>query len=273
MDPTPWPKLATGATASHLVEQLQFTSDGLTLESHLALPKRTPEGGAPGFVICHGFPTTEIGAARAGHSYYTFADRISSDKGAAAMVMHYRGTGGSEGDFSLSGWLADVDAAISALKALDEVAWVSLIGFGTGAALAICAAAQRSSVRAVAAVAPPADFSDWSSDPERLLAHARQIGAITNPAFPNDFDAWAKDLASVQAEVAAGELAPRQLLVMHGHEDELVPLVDSRIVADAHGSAELRVIHGAGHRLRYDPRAIAVLLGWIDRLRYDTSLR
>jgi putative redox protein len=36
-------------------------------------------------------------------------------------------------------------------------------------------------------------------------------------------------------------------------------------MADAHGSAELRVFDGAGHRLRHDPRAIAVLLGWLDR--------
>jgi len=272
LDPTAWPKPETAAIAWPRSNQLQFTSDGLTLEAHLALPERTPGGGAPGFVICHGFPTAEIGAERSGHSYYSFADRISAEKGAAAMVMHYRGCGGSEGDFSLPGWLADVDAAISALSALDEVAWVSLIGFGTGAALAICAAARRSSVRAVAAVAPPADFSDWSADPERLLAHARQIGAISDPDFPKDFDSWAGDLSSVQAEVAAGELAPRQLLIVHGQDDELVPLVDSRIVSDAHGSAELRVINGAGHRLRYDPRAIAVLLGWIDRLRYDTSL-
>ena len=28
-----------------------------------------------------------------------------------------------------------------------------------------------------------------------------------------------------------------------------------------------RLINGAGHRLRHDPRAIAVLLGWLDRQR------
>ena len=41
--------------------------------------------------------------------------------------------------------------------------------------------------------------------------------------------------------------------------------VDARRLADAHGNAELRVINGAGHRLRHDPRAVAVLLGWLDR--------
>ena len=56
-------------------------------------------------------------------------------------------------------------------------------------------------------------------------------------------------------------------LVMHGEDDESVPVADSRVLADAHGAAELRVITGAGHRLRHDPRAVAVLLGWLDRQR------
>jgi putative redox protein len=55
--------------------------------------------------------------------------------------------------------------------------------------------------------------------------------------------------------------------VLHGDDDESVPAADARVLAQAHGAAELRVIPGAGHRLRHDPRAVAVLLGWLDRQR------
>jgi len=251
---------------------LQFESDGLTLEGHLALPQRRPATGTPGFIICHGFPTAAIGAARSGNSYHSLADRIAAEKGAVVLAMHYRGCGGSEGNFSIRGWLRDVEAGIDALDARPDVSSVSVIGFGTGAALSICAAARRPQVLAVAAIAPPADFSDWSSDPEQLLRHARQVGAVSDPDFPEEFAAWADELNEVQAVNGAGDLAPRPLLILHGQDDELVPVFDSRIVADAHGSAELRIIHGAGHLLRYDPRAVAVLLGWVDRLRYNTSV-
>ena len=37
------------------------------------------------------------------------------------------------------------------------------------------------------------------------------------------------------------------------------------------GSAELRIISGAGHRLRHDPRALAILLGWLERQK-NTSV-
>jgi hypothetical protein len=35
------------------------------------------------------------------------------------------------------------------------------------------------------------------------------------------------------------------------------------------GTAELCLLPGAGHRLRHDPRAIAILLGWLDRVRTE----
>ena len=31
------------------------------------------------------------------------------------------------------------------------------------------------------------------------------------------------------------------------------------------GSGQLRIIGGGGHELRHDPRAVAVLLGWLSR--------
>ena len=57
------------------------------------------------------------------------------------------------------------------------------------------------------------------------------------------------------------------MLVMHGEEDDSVPVSDARQLVNAHGSAELSLFEGAGHRLRHDPRAVAVLLGWLDRMR------
>ena len=53
---------------------------------------------------------------------------------------------------------------------------------------------------------------------------------------------------------------------MHGANDEVVPVLDARALADAaHGEVELRLLPGAAHRLRHDPRAIAIMIGWLDR--------
>ena len=55
--------------------------------------------------------------------------------------------------------------------------------------------------------------------------------------------------------------------MIHGSDDDLVPDFDARVLADAHTEADLRLLDGAGHRLRHDPRAMAILLGWLDRQR------
>ena len=65
---------------------------------------------------------------------------------------------------------------------------------------------------------------------------------------------------------SAAKLAPRPLLLIHGDQDEVVPLADARALYEAgYGSADLRVVVGAGHRLRHDPRAVALLIGWLAR--------
>jgi putative redox protein len=80
-------------------------------------------------------------------------------------------------------------------------------------------------------------------------------------------DDWSRALRRFRPMAAARRFAPRPMLVMHGEDDRHVPTSDARQLAQAHGSAELTLLDGAGHRLRHDPRAVAILLGWIERLR------
>ncbi|MDP1818278.1 MAG: CocE/NonD family hydrolase [Acidimicrobiales bacterium] len=246
----------------------RFGSDGNLLAAHLARPPmRADVTSVPAVVLAHGYPSDVQTAAMAAAALPELADRIAGEMGWAALALGFRGCGGSEGSFSLRNWLTDLLSAVDHLQATEPVSGVWLAGFGTGGALAICAGAERASVRGVAALGAPADFDDWASHPRRLLEHAREVGMIPDPGFPGSFDTWSRELKELRAVAAAPRLAPRALLVVHGSEDDLVPAFDARVIVDAHGRAELRLVNGAGHRLRHDPRAIAVLLGWLDRQR------
>ena len=132
-------------------------------------------------MLCHGFPAGPGGSATSGQTYPEFAERLATDTGWTVLTFNFRGTGASEGDFSLSGWLTDLRAAIDFLLATDLVTGVWMAGTGTGGALAICAAAEDDRVRGVAALAPHADFRDWGSDPQGFLEHARRIGVVRHP--------------------------------------------------------------------------------------------
>ncbi|MDP9402696.1 MAG: alpha/beta fold hydrolase [Actinomycetota bacterium] len=243
-------------------------ADGLHLHGYLARPPVS--SGSPGvvraLVLCHGFPAGPRGAATAGQTYPELADRIAGEAGWVVLTFNFRGAAGSEGNFSLAGWLADLRAATTHLVDLAAVDRVWLAGFSTGGSLALCAAGEDERVAGVAAFAAPADFDAWAANAPAFLQHAREIGVVRDAAFPQDFEAWARELHETRPLALIGKVSPRPVLLVHGAADDTVPLMDARALADAaEGDVELRVLPGAGHRLRHDPRAIAVLLGWLDR--------
>ncbi len=257
-------------TSAAPVMDYTFESGSLALSGHLAEPAGA-SGEAPGLVLCHGFPTRGRESPQSGKSFPELAERIAAELGWVVLTMNFRGCGGAEGNFSLVGWLDDVHAAVGHIATLG-VTGVWLCGFGTGGSLALGEGARNPDVRGVAAMAAPGDFDDWARHPRRLLLHARQTGVIKDPDFPVAFDRWSAELREVRPVASARRLAPRPLLVVHGDSDDLTPLADGRAIAEAHGQAELRVINGAGHELRHDPRAVAVLLGWLARQQIEAAV-
>jgi putative redox protein len=249
-----------------------FTSGGLRLACHIAHPSGRPPQSAPAVVMCHGFPTGPLDARQSAGTFPELMDRIANELSCVAMTFTFRGCGQSAGDFSLQGWVDDLRAAIDHVEAEAGTDGLCLVGTNTGGSIAVCVAAEDARVRGVAMLGARADFDDWAAQPRRFLEHARDIGAIRHPAFPASFESWAREFRRFRPLQAARRLAPRPLLVLHGDEDPYVPVRDARQFGDAHGQAELRILLGAGHRLRHDPRAIAVLLGWLDRRRTSVPI-
>ncbi len=244
----------------------RFSSGSLQLVGHLAGVTATGPV-RPAVVLVHGYPSGPAGTAGAVAGMSELADRIADDMEFVAFAPVLRGVRESKGDFSIRGWANDIHAAVAHVRATARVSGVWLAGFGTGGALVTCAGADDTEIRGVASLAAPADFDDWASNPKRLFEHAREVGITKAEPSSNAIDGWARELRELKAVDAARRLAPRPLLVAHGSDDDLVPSFDARVIADAHTAAELRILDGAGHRLRHDPRAMAILLGWLDRQR------
>jgi fermentation-respiration switch protein FrsA (DUF1100 family) len=239
-------------------------SGDLKLSAHVAVPN--PPLPSLGLVLCHGLPNPPRGAATVGTTYPDLADHIANEAGWTVLTFNFRGTGDSEGNFSLAGWMADLRAATDHLLGVDDVDGAWLAGFSTGGALALCVAGEDERVRGAASLGARADFHDWLGDPESFLEQARQVGVIRDPRFPPDVEEWVREMREIRPLALIGKIPPRPLLLVHGGDDDVVPIVDARALADgAEGEVELRVVSGAGHALRHDPRAVAVLLGWLER--------
>jgi putative redox protein len=241
-------------------------SGDLKLAAHIAQPARAAAGPRPALVLAHGFPAGSGGALTSAQTYPDLADHLAAETGWTVIAFNFRGTGESEGNFSLLGWLDDLVAVVDHAVDLPRSGGVWVAGSSAGGAVALGAASDDDRIRGVATLAAPADFDNWASDARAFLAHCRLVGVVRDAAFPPDVEAWAGEFKKVQPLTAAAAVPPRPLLLMHGSDDSTVPVSDARALADAaDGQADLRVIAGAGHRLRHDPRAVAALIGWMER--------
>jgi len=222
-----------------------------------------PEGA---LVVVHNFPVVPNSADTTGRSLPALADRIAAESGWPVLCGCLRGVGGSTGDFSLAGWLEDLRALVDLAMEGGRRRGVWLVGFGTTGALAFCLAASDERVRGVATLGSPSSFDDWAQDLPGMAAFARTAGVIKSDGFPADVAAWGAAFADLRPAQAAARIGSRPVLIVHGAEDDAVPVSDARILAEAtEGRAELRILAGAGHRLRADPRAVALLVGWLER--------
>lgn len=217
-------------------------------------------------VLCHGFPAERAAAGRTGRSFPALADQLAGDSGWTVVTGCLRGVGPSAGDFSVDGWLADLGVLVQHAWELSGETGVWLVGFGTSGGLALCLGASDRRIRGVATMGAPATFEDWAQDLAGMLEFARQVGVVRSPDFPPDLGRWGQSFVECRPLQSAAAFAPRPVLVVHGTDDESVPVADARALAEAAGPrAELRLLAGAGHRLRADPRAIALLTGWLER--------
>ncbi len=227
-----------------------------------------PPGSSGGVVVVsHGFPVDKGSPELIPASLVALSDRLASDSGWRVIACCLRGVGSSAGNFSLKGWLDDLGAVVA--KASENAsgggAW--LVGAGIAGALAICLAADDPRVRGVASLAAPATFADWAADLAAVSTYAKVVGVLSGKPAP-DLAAWSREFADILPAASASRLKGRPVLVLHGADDDVVPAEDARAIALAVGeSAELRILAGAGHRLNSDPRAVALLLGWLERQR------
>jgi putative redox protein len=194
------------------------------------------------------------------------AEHVANESGWLVATGTLSGVGGSTGTFSASKWREDLAQILDRVAEGDRR--ISLAGFGFGGSLALAVAARDDRVRGVATFAAPAHLDAWSGSAAEIHRAVQIAGVVADAKDLLGPDELYSDLMAIDPMGAIGEIPPRRLLIGHGTDDIEVPASDARdLVAAAEGRAELRLIQGAGHQLRADPRMVATLLGWLDRHR------
>jgi putative redox protein len=243
----------------------QLESGGSTLDLRISNSNGRPVAGHV-LVIVHGLPRLVGMGRQAAGLLPELAEHVANESGWVVATGTFSGVGGSTGTFSASQWRDDLATILD--RVAEGERRVSLAGFGFGGSLALRTAAHDERVRGVATFAAPAHLKAWSGSPEELHRAVQVAGVVGNPNDLLEPHALYEDLLAVDPMGAIADIPPRRLLIGHGTDDIEVPASDARdLVAAADGRAELRLIQGAGHQLRADPRMVATLLGWLDRHR------
>ncbi len=219
----------------------------------------------PAVCVCHGIPAERPAPNERG--YRLLAEKICGE-GFAVFIFNFRGTGASGGNLDMLGWTRDLKAAIDYLCTLPEVdrSHLSLLGFSGGAAVSVVVASQDSRVSGVAACACPAEFTFFTEvgDPSPVIDHFRSIGTIRDRDFPHSAEEWLNGFRVVSPVKYIAGIAPRPLLLMHGGQDETVEVSHAyRLYNKAGEPKQVIIVEGAGHWLRQNDGAMAIVIGWL----------
>ena len=240
--------------------------DGLRIAGELYLPGEGGRAPYPTVCVCHGIPSGNPPVS--GDGGYPFLAEKICHVGLGVFIFNFRGTGDSEGSLDIQGWTRDLEGAIGYLYALPEVdgSRLSLLGFSGGAAVSVYVAAHDSRISSVIACACPADFAPVIKveDSSSIIERFRRIGVIRDKDFPHSAEEWIDGFRLVSPIEYVGQIAPRPLLLVHGGGDETVDVSHAyRLYGRAGEPKQIIVVEGAGHRLRQNDRAMAIIIDWL----------
>ena len=138
---------------------IHFTSENLTLEGMLSLPKQSTSG--PGALICH--PHPQYGGDMDNNVVLAVANALEQ-LDMTVLRFNFRGVNGSEGTFDNgSGEVNDVLAALLFLttQAAVDGNRILLVGYSFGAFVGLQAALRSDKVKVLAAISTPVDMYDF----------------------------------------------------------------------------------------------------------------
>lgn len=228
----------------------------------LYLPKRQPMHKTPAVILSHGLGGT--------HEQMTAYAESLAEHGFIAYTFDFRGgsaesqSSGSTTHMSVFSEEKDLQQAISHVKSLHQVnpKQISLVGASQGGVVsALTAAKEGKAIHKVALVYPA--FS--------IVADARkQYSSLSQ--VPSHSDIWGvtvgknyyRNLLSLNLTKTVTQY-PNPILIIHGTDDNVVPISYSKKMASSYSNASFIKLKGAGHDFsgKYREKAIKEIVTFL----------
>ena len=209
----------------------------------------------PAAILLHGQPGSEKNV--------DLAYRLR-DLGWHVLIVHFRGSWGSGGDYDMTAQPDDALAAVNYLLAavpMIDPARIALVGYSLGSRAAIVAAHRDNRIGAVVSTAGIADFDELMPSTE---AFADSLPFLHNATVRSLSAQWMRLGGSENPVAIVGQLH-RPILIVHGTEDEIVPYFIAPALSQAAGQhATLITIEGADHTFTlHRTQLVEAVTGWL----------
>jgi uncharacterized protein len=186
-----------------------------------------------------------------------------ASSGIAVLRVSFAGNGNSEGKFSdatISKEVDDLGAVLDALKGLE----IGYVGHSMGGAVGVLRASQDDRIRFLVSLAGMVHTREFA---EREFGNVKPGEGFMwdSPSCPLS-QAYMDDMARIQSVVAVGSKIKVPWLLVHGTEDDVVPIKDSQdIFSRANQPKKLLEIRGANHVFagEYTPLMVESVVEWI----------
>ncbi len=238
---------------------MHITDDGIKLNIKLDMPKDNPSK-CPICIIIHGFT---------GHMeerHITAVQEAMNELGLATLRVDMYGHGSSEGEVknhTLYKWLSNGMAVIDYVKTLDFVTDIYLCGHSQGGLTAMMLAGmEKEKIKALLPLSPALVILDGARKGDLL-------GQPFDPEnIPDKLVSWdGRELNGNYIRAAqtlhvedAVKKFDKPVLIVHGDEDEAVPVEYSIDIAKQYKNCRLELIPGDTHCYDNDlPKVIEVV--------------
>ncbi len=234
------------------LDQVLFLSDGSKLVG--GFYRGAGNGKRPTAILLHGVPGVEKNLDIA------YALR---EEGWNCLYFHYRGSWGSEGDYSFGGAIDDTLAAIEWVLGQPSVDphRVALVGNSFGGYLAFAVAAREPRIRAAVSITPLIDPTTLDLPREMFDEFGSMLNGVDGEALQAQWEA----LPPVSG--MSGSLDSQPFLLITADEDEIFPASHYEAFAGERTGLTWSRIAGADHVFNLArPLMIQTVIQWLMNL-------
>jgi alpha/beta superfamily hydrolase len=212
------------------------------------LSNPTSQKEKPIIILCHGFSTSKEGRT------YVRLEEILNDEGISTFRFDFFGHGESGGKFEEITAFEAVDDIQNAIKFLRESGYekIGLVGSSFGGMASIIASSKSNALYVLALKSPVSDYMALinSRVDEQDIKGWEEKGIIDVTGVDGETRklkySFYEEAEKIKAYEAAQNIKVAALIV-HGDEDETVPVEQSRKTASLIQNCRLEIIEGADH--------------------------